>query len=191
MRGKGSQAMEQPWRGRAAHAGDAAQQHCPATARDGAELQCHCKHPALHSWKSDEDALMAPRSPRAQCGSRQVRKAGITSDERHGGLMMNVANLTHVRSANHREAAAAEHITQNISSLSHLWPIKDCSLSSIFIKILSILWKLPWSGGLLPLPWRKNSQFWTFSLIFSAICFLAEFLSLPSLLWEDSLPSLW
>lgn len=102
--------MEQPWGGRAAHAGDAAQQHCPATARDGAELQCHCKHPAQHSWKSDEDALMAPRSPRAQCGSRQVRKAGITSDERHGGLMMNVANLTHVRSANHREAAAAEHI---------------------------------------------------------------------------------
>lgn len=35
------------------------------------------------SEKSDEDALMSPRSPRGQCGSGQVRKAGIMSNERH------------------------------------------------------------------------------------------------------------
>lgn len=55
--------------------------------------------------------------------------------------------------------------THNISSLCHLWPIEDCCLSSIFIKILPILLKLPWSKGLLPWPRRKNSMDWQLSVL--------------------------
>ena len=82
-------------------------------------------------------------------------KTGITSNERHWGLIMNMANLIHasISKSQIEEAIASTH---NISSFFHLWPIKDCCLCSIFVKILPILLKMSQSQGLLPLPWRKN-----------------------------------
>lgn len=90
-------------------------------------------------------------------------KTGITSNERHWGLIMNVANLIRasISESQIEEAIASTH---NISCFFHLWPIKDCCLCSIFEKILPTLSKMSQSQGLLPLPWRKNYTDWQLSV---------------------------
>lgn len=119
---------------------------------------------------------MCPRSPRGQCRSGQGRKAGIMSNERHWGLIRNMANLTHVSIRNHREAAVPEHINTQ-----HLIPLPPLANEALLLEpefwkdftILPILWsclghrvfshcpgeRMPWTG---------SSQLRTFSLIFSA-----------------------